>query len=213
MHGSRQTRLVERTLRIRNIGVRATGGRVAEMERRLRGVLGNRNGDSAREIEAQFTERDGQAVYDDGADDQEPDDDVHDFGEALCVGALLAVDVDARPQVLEAHVEVEDCGDADGPEEADEEDLAPFPDLVNVLVHEEDDWWAPEEKDEDAEEDEAVDWYLGVVREGVPGANGAKPDEDGNVEQHIYGRLKRVVEGFLTEPVVPGEGVAGDEAG
>lgn len=54
---------------------------------------------------------------------------------------------------------------------------------------------------------------LAIVHEGRPWTDGAEPDEDCDVKEHVDGRLERVVEGFLAEPVVPGEGVAGDEAG
>lgn len=49
------------------------------MECRLRGILGYSDGDCSWDVEAQFSQGDGQAVHDDGADDQEPDDDGHDL--------------------------------------------------------------------------------------------------------------------------------------
>jgi hypothetical protein len=47
----------------------------------------------------------------------------------------------------------------------------------------------------------------------VPRADGAEPDKDCDVEEHVDRGLQRVVGGLYAEPVVPGEGVAGDEAG
>lgn len=213
MHRSTDALRIKRILRIRHSAVRARGRRIGDVECRLGRVLRDRDGDCAREVEAQFAQGDGQAVHDDGADDEEPDDDGDEFAQAFGIGALLSVDVDARAEILERDVEVEDCGDADGAEEAYEEGLAPFLDLMDPPAHEEHDGRAAEKEDQDAEKDEAVDWDLGVVDEGVPGADGAEPDEDCDVEQHVDGGLEGVVGRLLPEPVVPGEGVAGDEAG
>lgn len=72
-------------------------------------------------------------MNDDAADGEEPDDDVEGLGEAGDVGPLDAVDGDAGEEV-ETEVEVEDGGDADGAEEANEDCLALFRDLVDELV-------------------------------------------------------------------------------
>lgn len=67
-----------------------------------------------------------------------------------------------------------------------------------------DDGDAAEEEDEDTEEDESVDRDDVVVDEGGPGADGAEPHEDGEVEEHVDGGLEGVVEGFEAEPVASG---------
>lgn len=46
----------------------------------------------------------------------------------------------------------------------------------------------------------------------MPGADGAVPHENGDVEKHVNRGLKTVIFGFQSEPVVPREDIAGDEA-
>lgn len=46
----------------------------------------------------------------------------------------------------------------------------------------------------------------------MPRADGAIPHEDGYVEEHVDGGLERIVESLETEPIIPCEGVSGDEA-
>ncbi|KAJ8105465.1 hypothetical protein OPT61_g10161 [Boeremia exigua] len=67
--------------------------------------------------------------------------------------------------------------------------------------------------DQYSEDDEAPERDHGVVVECWPGADGAEPDEYGDIEEHVDGGLERVVHGLKPEPVIPGERVAGDEAG
>jgi hypothetical protein len=47
----------------------------------------------------------------------------------------------------------------------------------------------------------------------MPWTDGAEPDKDCDVEEHVDCGLQRVVGSLYAEPIVPGEGVAGDEAG
>ena len=86
-------------------------------------------GQCTRDEEPEFAQRNAEAVDDDWADDQKPDDDVHDFDQIHSVLSGLAVDFELVEK-LDADVEVE-CGtDADGAEEADEEGLPLLLDLV-----------------------------------------------------------------------------------
>lgn len=50
------------------------------------------------------------------------------------------------------------------------------------------------------------------MQEFVPRTDRSIPHEDGYVQEHIDSRLKRVVQSLETEPVIPGEDIAGDEA-
>lgn len=127
-------------------------------------------------------------------------------------------------------IEIKDCGDAHGAEEADEEGLSPLFNLVDAFVHGEDNGKAAEQEDEDGDEDESVDRDNIVMREAVPGANSTVPGEDRHVEEHIDGGLEGIVFRLEAKPVacrwsirlqfrkvvkrdlLPGEDVAGDKA-
>jgi len=125
----------------------------------------------------------------DAADGEEPDDDCDYLGQMLGVGALVTVN-GHLVQVVYCDVQVEDRADTDRPEEADEQSLADLLNLVDLLVHREDDWEAPKQEDKDAEEDQTVDGDDVVVGELVPRAYSTEPDENGDVEKHVYGRLE-----------------------
>ena len=98
-------------------------------------MAGQRAGDGAGEVVAELAHGDGEAMNDDAADGEEPDDDVHDVLEAGGVGSdgVVFVYGDGVEEV-EGYVEVEDCGDADGAEEAHEGRLVDFFDLRDFLV-------------------------------------------------------------------------------
>lgn len=81
-------------------------------------------------------------------------------------------------QKLRSNIQIEDRADTNGAKEADIDSLSGFFNLVDFLVHGENDWGATEEQDEDSEGDETVDGDYVVVDEFVPGADGAEPDED-----------------------------------
>lgn len=51
-----------------------------------------------------------------------------------------------------------------------------------------------------------------VVCERSPGTNGSKPDENRQIEQHIYRRLERIIQRLKSKPVVPGKYIARNEA-
>jgi hypothetical protein len=94
----------------------------------------------------------------DTADDQEPNHHHHDFAQSHGVFSLVAIVVEhLRAEVFLADVEVEDRGDADGAEKADDDSLTPLLDLVDAIVHKGNNGWPAEEENEDAQRDEAVD--------------------------------------------------------
>jgi hypothetical protein len=84
---------------------------------------------------------------------------------------------------------------------------------MDTFMHRKDDGQAPQQQHQYSERNQLVDGDNGRVGEKVPRAHGTEPDEDGDVEQHVDGGLEGVVHRFEAEPVVPCEGVAGDEAG
>lgn len=53
---------------------------------------------------------------------------------------------------------------------------------MDGFVEEKDHWRSSQEQYEDAEWNEAINWDDIVVEEAGPWANGAKPNEDGNIE-------------------------------
>lgn len=105
---------------------------------------------------------------------------------------------------LHTDIQIKHRTDADRTKEAHKERLLLLLDLLDSPVHGVDDGDTAEKEDEDAEEDEAVDGDDVVVDEGGPGADGAEPHEDGEVEEHVDRRLQGVVEGFEAEPVAVG---------
>lgn len=128
----------------------------------------------------------------DTADREEPYDDCEDRDQPCGILSDDPVDLYEAEEV-ETDVQIEHGADADGAEETHEERLLLFFDLPDLPVEGEDDGEAAEEEDQDAEEDEAVDWDDVVVDEGRPGADGAEPHEDREIEEHVYCRLERVV--------------------
>jgi hypothetical protein len=84
---------------------------------------------------------------------------------------------------------------------------------MDTLMQCKDDRQTPQQQHQYSKRNQLVDGDNGRVGEKVPRADGAEPDEDGDVEQHVDGGLERVVHCFEAEPVVPGECVASDEAG
>lgn len=63
-------------------------------------------------------------------------------------------------------------------------------DLADILVHCEDDRHPANEKDQDSQEDQAIDWDNIVVQEGGPWADGTEPHKDGQIQKHINGWLQ-----------------------
>lgn len=116
-------------------------------------------------------------------------------------------------EIFLADIEVEDRGDADGPEKANDNSLTPLLDLVDATVHKENDGWSAEEKNEDSQRNQAVDRDNVVVCKHMPRTDGAKPNKDCDIEEHVDRGLQRIVGGLYAEPVVPSEGVASHEAG
>ena len=98
-------------------------------------------------------------------------------------------------------VEIKDCGNAHGAEEANKESLSPLFNLVNPFVHGENNRKAAEQEDEDGNKNESVDRDNITMREAVPGANSTVPDEDGNVEEHVDGGLEGIVFRLEAEPI------------
>lgn len=144
---------------------------------------------------------------------QEPNHNQHCLGQLGHVLPQLPVLAPERLDKLIRDVQVEDRRHPHGAEEADEDGLAHLLDLRDVLVDGEHPGEPAEEQDQDPQGHQAVDRDDVVGEELVPGAHGAVPHEDGHVQEHVDGGLERVVEGLEAEPVVPREGVAGDEAG
>ena len=98
-------------------------------------------------------------------------------------------------------IEIKDCGNAHGPEEAHKESLSPLFNLVNRFVHGENNRKAAEQEDEDGHKNESVDRDNIIMREAVPGANSTVPDEDGHVEEHVDGGLEGIVFRLEAEPI------------
>lgn len=137
----------------------------------------------------------------DRAYNQEPDDYVHDLGQLQRILAFVTMICDTSSQILSTDVEIEDGRDTNWTKEAYEPGLFQMLNLVNMLVHGHNNREASEEKNGGPEKDETPDWNDAVVSERMPWAHRSKPDEDTNVQEHVYGWLKRVIECLLSEPV------------
>lgn len=83
----------------------------------------------------------------------------------LGVLADLAIDCDF-PEEFSTNGEVEDSADADWAEESNKCCVRDVLDLMDVLVHREDDWHPANKQDQDSQENEAVDRNDVVVQEG-----------------------------------------------
>ncbi len=101
-------------------------------------------------------------------------------------------------------IEIENCGNAHGAEEANKEGLSPLFNLVDAFVHGKNNGKAAEQEDEDGDENESVDRDNITMREAVPGANSTVPDEDGHIEEHVDGGLEGVVFRLEAKPIACG---------
>lgn len=158
--------------------------------------------------------RDGEAVDDDGEDDEEVDCGREGAQQVVVLLVRLAQLGDEVARVLD----VEDGADADGAEVAHEEGVLPAgDDAGHGLVGEEDGGDAAEQEDHEAEGEEAADGdagAVGVVEVG-PRYHGADVHEAAEVEEHVDAAVDLVVAPLelLGELAVPVEGAAGRGAG
>lgn len=102
------------------------------------------------------------------------------------------------------YIEIENCGNAHGAEEANKEGLSPLFNLVDAFVHGKNNGKAAEQEDEDGDENESVDRDNITMREAVPGANSTVPNEDGHIEEHVDGGLEGVVFRLEAKPIACG---------
>ncbi|KAI3492093.1 hypothetical protein L1887_43382 [Cichorium endivia] len=135
-------------------------------------------------ILAEGEEGDGEAVHEDGAEDEEVDDGL------------------------------DDGANAHGTKVAAEDGLAEGLDVWDELPESKDDGDALCEEHADGEDDEAPDGEAdGAVDKIVPGDEGANVDEGGDVEEQIDDVGEVGVLGLLCEPTIPGEGGAARKRG
>lgn len=125
----------------------------------------------------------------DAADDQEPHHDPDGIHDLLCVLAHFPIDCDLLEE-FPADRKIEDGANTDWTEESDKGSLCEMLDLVDVLVHCEDDRHTADQEDQNAQENESIDRNDVVVHEGRPRTHGAKPHEHCQVEKHINGWLE-----------------------
>lgn len=145
------------------------------------------------------------------ANDQKPDDDQHGIAELLRIRPLTIL-IRQRVKELKTDVEIEDGRDADRTKITNEQSLPGATDLADVAVQAQDDRQPPEQQYKNTQREETTRADQLRRPETLPGTHGAEPHEDGHVEHHVHGGLDGVVERLEAEPVVPREGVAGDEA-
>lgn len=98
-------------------------------------------------------------------------------------------------------IEIKNCGNAHGAEEANKKGLSPLFNLVDAFAHGKNNGKTAEQEDEDGDENESVDRDNITMREAVPGANSTVPDEDGHIEEHVDGGLEGVVFRLLAKPI------------
>ena len=92
----------------------------------------------------------------DRADDQEPDDYLHDFHKIRTIFSNFAVDLDVA-QKLETDVQVKDGAHANWTEEANKQSLSSLLDLMDLFMHGKDDGRPSEQQDQDAQRNKPVD--------------------------------------------------------
>ena len=102
---------------------------------------------------------------------------------------------------LAADVQVEHCTNANRAKKADHESLTRFFDLMDLLVHSKDDRKSTKKQNQDAQWYEPIDGDNIVVGKLVPRCDCTEPYEDRDIEQHINGRLQRVIKRLQAEPV------------
>jgi len=68
-------------------------------------------------------------------------------------------------------------------------------------VHCIDNRYSTEQEDQNPQKDEAVNGNNIVVQEQSPGAYGAEPHKDGQIEKHVDGRLQGVIKCLQSEPI------------
>lgn len=136
----------------------------------------------------------------DTADGQKPNYNQHNFRQVFCIVSHDAISINAAEK-LTTDVQVEDCANSNGAEEADNERLARLFNLMDLLMHSVDDGETTKEQDQYTQWYKSVDRNNVVVHKLVPRCDCSKPYEDRDVEQHINGRLQRVIESLQAKPV------------
>ena len=114
---------------------------------------------------------------DNAANGQKPDHHRHDFGQPCSISTHHAIHGNL-PKEVKANIEIENRTDANGPKEPYKEGLLLFFNLIDMPVHGIDDRYAAKEKDQDAKEDQSVDWNDIIVAEDGPWADAAEVYED-----------------------------------
>lgn len=99
------------------------------------------------------------------ADHQEPHYNIDGIHDLLGIFADLAVDCDF-PEEFSADRKVEDSADADGSEKSNKCRVGNVLDLMDVFMHRKNDWHPANKQDQNAQENEAVDWDDVVVQKG-----------------------------------------------
>lgn len=139
-------------------------------------------------------------MHNNAANDQEPDHYLYRLGELLCVFSDVSVNRNLH-QEFSTDRQIEDGPNADRTKEPDKRGLLHMFDLMDVFVHGENDWEPAHKENQNTQEDEPIDWDDVVFQEESPRTHSAKPHEDREVEQHVDGRLQRVVHCLQAKPV------------
>lgn len=132
-------------------------------------------------MKAKLAKWHGQAMADYRADAQEPYNDIKNFHLLPSIFSLVPLELDVTEE-LSGDVEIENCANTNWPKPPSEGSMAPFLDLVNLLVSDKDERESTQQEDKYAERDKAVDWDHTIVDEAAPRADRSKPHENRNIE-------------------------------
>lgn len=108
---------------------------------------------------------------------QEPNHDEHDLRQPFCIISDHTISLDATEE-LAADVQIEYCTNTDGAKKADNESLTWFLDLMNLLVHGENNRKSTQKQNQYTQWDEPIDGNNIVVCEFIPRCDCTKPYED-----------------------------------
>lgn len=130
----------------------------------------------------------------DTTDNQEPDHDINCFSNFDRILAGFAINEHILGQELSANAEIENSSDSHRPEESNEGCLRELVDLVDSLMHCENDRQSTKKQNQDPQEYEPIYRDDIVMDERGPRTHSSKPHENGQVEKHIYCGLEGVVQ-------------------
>lgn len=116
-------------------------------------------------------------MYNNASYAKKPDNDIHNFHQIVCIGPYLAI-YSNLSEKFQADVEIEDGAHTNWAKEPNIQSLSLVFDLMDVFAHGKYDGGSSKEKDQDTQEEKAIERNYGVMNELIPWGHSTEPDKD-----------------------------------